>query len=428
MKFEIIEDSLKIPSKGINKKVHTHIFVGYKNGIEYRIPALEIIRAVIATNRFLLNRIVELDSLDKYFIYYYDNSKNLYIDFFDEYERKLLDPEYVRHLAWIITNENVLRMFNQVGKNLWFEGNIKYDFLFKKFNIKARIREGNGTVRILEILEVKNKKIQARNVSISSKYIKEVRQSSKPKLRKYNNLNEIDNKTLDTKIDGAKNTDSEFINTLKTKHTYIDDVKIHKRKKGKRTLRTKEDDNTETYEVENNNLRTTADTGGLDRAKGLEYKNINDVDVKGELEEFIEILKLLEKKWDIECVEVIIRDLPEGKKGKKFSRISDGLTKRRYTVGKMVMKNNSTYNLIEVEREGKSLSMLLLYSLSDIDWERIYSSVTLGLVNKCGSWDSKMLKYLEGRFIYSNRIRHISDKKSFSEKAEFLYSKMKFLK
>ncbi|MEJ8552620.1 hypothetical protein [Tepidibacter sp. Z1-5] len=63
-------------------------------------------------------------------------------------------------------------------------------------------------------------------------------------------------------------------------------IKIYRRKKGKRTLRTKENENTESYEIENYNLRTTADIGGLDRAKGR--------------------------------VEVIIRDLPEEKKDKKI--------------------------------------------------------------------------------------------------------------
>ena len=110
------------------EEIKTDIFVGYKNGIEYRIPALEIIRAVIATNRFLLNRIVELDSLAKYFIYKYDEKNNLYIDFFDEYERKLLSSDFVRHLAWIITNENILKMFNQLGQNLWLEGNIPVSY------------------------------------------------------------------------------------------------------------------------------------------------------------------------------------------------------------------------------------------------------------------------------------------------------------
>ncbi|MDU5080991.1 Tn7-like element transposition protein TnsE [uncultured Tissierella sp.] len=420
VKFVMTQDSLNVEYK----EIKTDIFVGYKNGIEYRIPALEIIRAVIATNRFLLNRIVELDSLSKYFVYRFDDKNNLYIDFFDEYERKLLSAEYVRHLAWIITNENILRMFSQLGQNLWLEGNIKYDFLFKEFDIKARIHEDKKVVRILEIIEFKNKKINAKEIFISSKYINELNVSSEPKLRKYRSLNKTDDKILDSKIDGANNNESDFINTLDTKHIYSSDVKINRRKRNRKTLRTKEDNSTKIYEIENDNLRTTADTGGLDKTKGLEYENIEDINVKGELEEFIEIMKLLKNKKDIEDVQVIINDLPEGKRGKKFSKLQDGETNRQYVVGKIIMKNGKEFSLIEVEREEKSLSMLLLYAIKPIDWTSIYFKLTLGLVNKSGTWDSSSLKRLEMKGLYSKRIRHKSDKSSIYDKCNYIYEKI----
>ncbi|MBU5437091.1 hypothetical protein KQI42_03660 [Tissierella sp. MSJ-40] len=290
--FRLTQDYLNINSK----EIRTDIFVGYKNGKEYRIPALEIIRAVIATNRFLLNRIVELDSLTKYFVFRFDKDRNLYIDFFDEYERKLLESSYIKHLAWIITNENILKMFNQIGKNIWLCGNISYDFLFENLQIKARIHEEKNIIRIFEIIEVKNKIINAKEIYISSKYINKLNISNHPKSRRYKNLNITDDKTLDSKIDGAKNQQSDFIDTLNTKHSYINNIKINGKKKNIRPLRIKEDENTNVYEIENNNLRTSADIGGIYRLKGIEYKNIENISVKGELQEFIEIMKLLQKK------------------------------------------------------------------------------------------------------------------------------------
>lgn len=420
IKFIINKDCLDVTYE----EIKTDIFVGYKNGIEYRIPALEIIRAVIATNRFLLNRIVELDSLAKYFIYKYDEKNNLYIDFFDEYERKLLSSDFVRHLAWIITNENILKMFNQLGQNLWLEGNIKYDFLFKEFDIKARVHEDRKVVRILEITEFKNKKINAEKIYIRSKYINELYRSKEPKLRKYKNLNEIEDKILDSKIDGAYKNESDFINTLDTKHIYSGDVKINRMKRNKKILRTKEDENTKTHEVENDNLRTTADTGGLDKAKALEYESIEEVNVNGELEEFIEIMRLLKNNQNIEDVKITINDLPEGKRGKKFSKLQDSKTNRQYVVGKVIMKNRKEYSLLEVEREEKSLSMLLLHSVETIDWTSICFKLTLGLVNKNGTWDSSSLKKLEMKGVYSKRIRHKSEKSSIYDKCDYIYEKI----
>lgn len=315
-------------------------------------------------------------------------------------------------------------MFNQVGQKLWLEGNIKYDFLFKEFDIKARIHEDKKVVRILEIIEFKSKKINIKEIFISSKYINELNVSSEPKLRKYRSLNKIDDKILDSKIDGANNNESDFINTLDTKHIYSSDIKINRRKRNKKTLRTKEDDRTKIYEIENDNLRTTADTGGLDKTKGLEYENIEDINVKGELEEFIEIMKLLKNKQDIEDVQVIINDLPEGKRGKKFSKLQDGETNRQYVVGKIIMKNGKEFSLIEVEREEKSLSMLLLHAIKPINWTSVYFKLTLGLVNKSGSWDSQGLKRLEMKGICSKRIRHKSEKSSIYDKCDYVYGKI----
>lgn len=406
------------------KEIKTDIFVGYKDGIEYRIPALEIVRAVLATNKFLLNRIVELDSLSKYFVYKYDDRNNLYIDFFDEYERNLLRSEYVKHLAWIITNQNILKTFNQLGQNLWLEGNIRFDFLFKEFDIKARIHENKKVVRILEIIEFKNKKINANQIYISSRYINELNVSNQAKLRKYKSLNITDDKILDSRIDGAHNTESDFINTLDTHHFYSSDVKINRRRRNKKTLRTKEDENTKIYEVENDNLRTTADTGGLDKAKGLEYESIEDVNVKGELEEFIEIMRLLKSNQNIEDVKITINDLPDGKRGKKFSKLQDGRANRQYVVGKVITKNRKEFSLLEVEREEKSLSMLILHSTESIDWTSVYFKLTLGLVNKNGTWDSSSLKKLETKGIYSKRIRHKSEESSIYDKYDYLYEKI----
>lgn len=425
IKFNIIEDFLEENVDGVRKKIKTKIFVGEKEGVQYRIPALEIIRGILCINRFLLNRVVEIDSLSKYFGYKYDERYNLYIDFFDEYESKLLTSENIRHIAWIITNENILKMFNQIGKNLWLERQIKYDFLFEEFEIKARISESRNKIRILEIIELEKKMIKARGIYYTSKYNKQYKKVKEPKKRKYKKLKESDDKTLDPKIEGAKNADSDFIKTRFTRHTYVNEIKIHKIKDGERCIRDKEDINTKTYEIENESLRTTADTGGLDTVKGIEYENIDDVQIKGELEEFIEILRILKTKPGVRSVEVLIKHLPEGKKGKKFAMLSDGESKRRYVVGKIDM-NNTTYSLIEIERENRSLSMLLLYSRYNVDWSKIYLTVALGLVNKSGAWDLQIVNSLQKMDVYANRIRHASDNKRLGGKVEYIYNKLLF--
>jgi hypothetical protein len=88
------------------------------------------------------------------------------------------------------------------------------------------------------------------------------------------------------------------------------------------------------------------------------------------------------------------------------------------------MKNRKEYSLLEVEREEKSLSMLLLHSVETIDWTSICFKLTLGLVNKNGTWDSSSLKKLEMKGVYSKRIRHKSEKSSIYDKCDYIYEKI----
>ncbi|MDT8719213.1 hypothetical protein IAI10_21405 [Clostridium sp. 19966] len=84
----------------------------------YTIPIIEIIRNIIAPDIFTLNRVVEMDMLENFFIYELTGNK-LDIYFSSEYEEKLLSNEKINHLAWIITNPQIFKMFNSIGKNLW---------------------------------------------------------------------------------------------------------------------------------------------------------------------------------------------------------------------------------------------------------------------------------------------------------------------
>jgi hypothetical protein len=135
-------------------------------------------------------------------------------------------------------------------------------------------------------------------------------------------------------------------------------------------------------------------------------------------------MKVLKSKPDVKEIKIAIDYLPEGKRGKKFSKLSDVKTRRRYAIGKVILNNNMELSLIEVEREEKSLSMLLLYSMKKVNWAKIYYTVTLGLVNKSGTWDSQGIKRLERKGVFSKRIRHKSDKSSIYDKCDYIYDKI----
>ncbi|RXI48180.1 hypothetical protein DP130_08805 [Clostridium tetani] len=418
IKAEYIEKDWEIWGTGFKDRTKSKTFNFSKNGVLYTIPIIEIIRAILAPNRFMLNRVLEMDTLENYFIYEIEESK-LSIHFTSQYRQNLLKNEKINHLAWVITNLKVLRMFNSIGLSMWEIGEFKFDFLFDRFNINARVEKKERYIRILEIVSLKKKRINVAEINIYHPSLEETVTTNKAKKRIYISKNINNNRELDSKADGAKKS-SEEINTLLINHEYERIPKINKMKTGRKARRIKEDENTKKYILEDVQARTIADAGGEKVIKGLEFTNIANVQEKGELKEFIEILKLLEKRIDVKSVEIIIGDLPEGRK--RFSRLSDGTTNRKYAIGKITMMDGRECSLMEVEREDKALSMLLLKSSRYTKWNWIYSILLLGLVNESGKWSNETISQVKKEGIDVYRNKHI--KKKIWEKENLIHKKL----
>jgi hypothetical protein len=420
VKAEYNEKPWEIRGEGFYLKTKSKTFNFYKAGVHYTVPIIEIIRAILAPDKFMLYRILEMDGLENYFTYEVKDRK-LNIYFSSEYEAKLLKNEYINHLTWIITNEAILKMFNEVGQGILEKRELSYSFLLNKFSIRARVLRGKKSIRILEIISLNKKRINAEEINIFHPSLEESISSKEPKKRKYVGKNDDGDKEIDNSADGATK-DSEQIDTFLLNHEYERLPRINKKKTGIKVARSKEDKNTQVYTIDNDNLRTTADTGGEDIIRGIEFANISQIEEKGELQGFIEILKLLEKRKSIRSIKIIIGELPEGTKGKRFSKLSDGITKRRYIIGEIFMSKGECYSLIEVEREDKALSMLLLEMKSFMKLKVIYYMLLLGLVNESGNWSNDKIEKIEANGINVYRIKHIN--KSIFYRELHVYKKL----
>ncbi|GAA0752037.1 hypothetical protein [Clostridium sartagoforme] len=210
----------------IEEKTISKTFNISKNGMLYTIPIIEIIRAVLAPNRFLLNRIVEMDTLENYFTYEIkDNTLNIY--FTSEYEKKLLKAEKINHLAWIITNPNITRMFNSIGQGLWQLGELKFDFLLDKFNIKARINKKGNQITVFDIITIKRKIINVEEINIYHPSLEQTMTTNDIKKKSFISRKVSNEKEIDSGVDGSTNT-SEEINTSLINHEYETIPKINK--------------------------------------------------------------------------------------------------------------------------------------------------------------------------------------------------------
>lgn len=376
-------------------------FTFFKDNNLYVLPIYEIIRAVLAPNRFLLNRIVEMDTLESYFIYDMKDDF-LNIHFTSQYNRQLLKSEKINQLAWMITNANILKMFNSIGGELWNSGEVKLDFLFNELNLRARLEKRKNCIQVVEILGVIKKRINVEEINIFHTSLEESISSNETKKRKYVSKSNTGEVEVDSTFSSASEAFDE-VNTLMG-HEYERIPRINKSKTGRKVRRDKEDSRTKIYLIDNGDLRTVADEGGQGMIKGLEFSSIESVNIKGELEEFVEMLRLLEKEPTIVRVDIIVGDLPGDR---AFSKLNDGITKRRYAIGKVTMVDGRECSLIEIEREEKALSMLMLKANTFINWDQVYSKLLIGLVNESGTWDRIIIESILSQGIMIIRYRHI---------------------
>ncbi|MGG3928039.1 Tn7-like element transposition protein TnsE [Metabacillus fastidiosus] len=184
----------------------------------------------------------------------------------------------------------------------------------------------------------------------------------------------------------------------------------------------KEDENTKKYYINHDSIRSTADSGGQQLVRGLEHQMLHEIQAQGELQDFINMMKVMEQHPQVKVIKAFTDVLPEGLGERKFTKLSDGVTKRRYMIAEVYMVNGKRFNIIEVEREKHSMSMLILSSSTINNWNTMYYYLLLNLVNDNGTWTSKTLKNIVNQGVIVIKEKHSS--KGIHHKSKILLNKL----
>lgn len=389
-----------------NYRSQSKTFSFWKNNVLYTIPIIEIVRAVLAPNTFMLNTILYNDILEDYFTYSIEDRK-LQIDFTNEYKKSCLNDKYYNHLAWMISNEEILKMYNDIGYNIISKGKLIFDFNIPNFSITARTKRNKHGFTIMEILKVTSKEIKIDELTVYHPSFQERKKSDEAKLRTYINLNNKDeDKIIDNSVDGAKDFDERINNEL-ILHEYINIPTVKKEKTRSGRLRTIEDNNTQKYIINDDNLRTLSSEGGIKKASGIEASANDEAIIPKELNDFIYSLRELEKLEWIKKVDISIVKLPLGR---KFSYLNNGLDRRKCLIAEIIKVNGDILSIIEVERQEKLLSTLVLKIDVYINRKLIYEKLLYGLIYKSGKWSNEVIENLEKINIAIDRKKHIRHK------------------
>lgn len=405
IKAKYYESDWQIRNSNYKSKSRTFNF--YKGGASYSIPLIEIIRSILAPNTFMLNSILYNDILEDYFTYEI-NDKTLNIYFTKEYKQAYLKEEYIHHLSWIIGSKEVLEMINQIGYSNNFKKKILFDFDLKDFKFKARVKKNNNRITILEIINLKSKRIDFDEIRVFHPSFENKESSNKSKTRTFIKLSKGNEKLIDGETSGSISSD-EKVNEEILIHEYDNNPKIIKEKVGISQKREEIDENTKKFIVEDDNKRTFASFAGIDAAKGLEVSNYDIKELDSDLKEFMEILEELKKMKGIKNVATEIIPLPLGR---RFSYLKDGITRRKVLIA-TVNYNDKVFKIIEVEREEKSLSTLILTSdKGDIFLNKKIKEILKLLIIENGSWTSHILYYVKKEKIKLSKFKHFKKYKN----------------
>lgn len=416
------EKPWKIP--GSNDPATSRSFIFSSQGRNVVLPVIEVVRSILAPNGFLLYRLFESNSFPQYFTETYESDK-LHLSFSSLYELKYTKTAFVYQLVWLLTNRDLRQVFESLAFTWLQEQTLKFDWNFSQpITVTARVKESNNTWTILQIIGVKNKRIPYENISISHPEIQNTEKSNEAKKYIYRSINKNgDNEqgfTLDEQADGSTE-DFDFVQMNQLSHEYISVPRVKRIKRGSAKQRFEEDENTKRYYGDDHSIRSTADSGGQQLARGLEQQMLHEIKAQGELLDFINVLKVLEQYPDVKAIQAFTDVLPEGMGERKYRKLSDGITNRSYVIAEVFMMNGARFNIIEVEREHRPLSTIILSSSSEQNWGSIYHHLLMNLVNACGTWTSKLLKSIETKGINVAKAKHTN--KGIRRRAEILLNK-----
>ncbi|MGN2339003.1 Tn7-like element transposition protein TnsE [Clostridium cagae] len=401
-----------------NYKSKSKTFNFWKNNVLYTVPIVEIVRAVLAPNTFMLNTILYNDVWEDYFTYDIQD-RMLQIAFSNEYKTSYLKSEYYNHLAWMISNDEILKMCNEIGYSMLSKRKLLFDFNVPNFSINARVKKNKHGFTIMEILKVNLKEIKVDELKVYHPSFEDHVKSNEAKLRTYTYLiNKGEDRIIDNSVDGAKDVDESINNELIVQE-YIKAPIIKKEKERNGKLRTTEDNDTKKYIIHDDNLRTLSLEGGMKKTNGIEVSAIDETIIPLEFNSFINVLEIIKNNENIELLEYYIVNLPLGS---KFSCLNYSVQRRKGIIARIMKYNKKEYILLEVERENRKLSTLLLDNNSNIKWRKICEEILIGLVKESGSWKNEILDYLKGKGVHNKRLKHVS--KTNNKVAEYILKKL----
>lgn len=410
--------------QGTNDQDISRSFIVNFNNKSYILPLIEVVRSILAPNRFLLYRLFEMNSFPQYFIENYTEGQ-IQLSFSSQYNLKYTEKSFLYQLVWLLGNRDLRRTFENIAYTFLNTNELKFEWVFRQpISIKAVVKLTSYGGTILRINEVKSKEIPFEVISFSHPELSKYEKSNEPKkytMRELKSSTEEREKIIDEMVEGTTE-DFELIEMNKQVHKYTESPSIVKVQGKSAKQRTYEDESTKQYTFKDTGIRSASDTGGNRLARGIENQSLQQVQAEGELGEFVHVLQELVDYKEVQFITIQMSSLPIGDGKRVFSYLEDGVTSRQYALATVSLFNGNEFKILEVERENRALSMLLLSATVSVNWNQLIDGLLLNLVNSSGTWERDVLESLGQRNVVVRKAKH--SKKGYKHRAKLLFNKM----
>lgn len=398
----------------LNEKYDYYTFgIGFDDKY-YVFPLLEIVRAVFAPDVFWLNQITMLDTIDTRVLHEFDN-RILKLNFSNDIPVRYIKMDAtIKHMAWIFTNKNILKMFSQIYQNICDNKGVVFDFNFNDLAISFKYEESNRMRYIKEIIVFRRKRMLCDEIIVSHPSLIEHDENAisdcEKRVRLISDLSS-GVKELSTS-DGALSNFLDLQEGL-TDFEYASEIKIQRVKK----IRNKNKNKILHLNFDDKNgiiIRTTADFGGMKVVPQLEFFQSITKNLEGDFEEIMEIIRLMKKRSEVLRVEFHLGYLQNHLPNRVICTLDDGKTLRKYLVGKIKLHDGCEAVIIEIQRESKAISTLICVSQDFHNWEKDVHKLLKGFIKKSGAWSTEIDMKLNKKVIY--RFKHTNAEYYLKEK------------
>lgn len=384
-----------------------HVFEFTVEGNTYYLPQFEFIRAVFAVNKQMTNAMIRPNGLEFLVKNSYCNNSRAYLELADDIPNEIArDENFLRYFAWLYFSPEIKASFEGIHTKIIVKQNsgefLKLEVeLPSSSDTQIRFRgiQNDDKFLILQWLGSNLEGTTFSDIEVKhNAFKKRVTAQGKRKHRKSYQQTTFEEILNDNTAERSKQDANQPVEELVgTQFDFGNPATIHK------VFGDIQEVNKGDIYISNQGQgggiqKQLQQIVGLDESvyggtiQPIEFKMLEITkDIQGQgLEDFIKMIRAFQRDYGQYLVSLNFVYLP---KGRKFSYVTS--SKRRVAaIAKFKDRNTglSAYVIEIATPDNKSLSTLMIKSLSETRAEYVIKEVLKGLVYSSGTWDSKKLK------------------------------------